>query len=293
MIQALTEPMASKTRLIEGRYEQHELLASGGLANIYVGWDHELLRPVAIKRLRDDLKEAIEEEGLSDHEAECLRRVRHENVMGLYATGDDESGYYQVMELVTGPNLQQIIDSVVPAMTDFVEIARQSLMGLQALHEQSVIHCDIKPDNIMLTLLGNGKQRVKIIDFGLARFEGRDAELGKVAKEEILGTPEFVSPELLQGQDPTMRSDLYALGHVLYYALAGKPAFEKATIEATLEAHLIEQPQDLCKIRPDISRELGNWVHQFMERYPEARHVSAESALKELLTLQVWADVEL
>jgi serine/threonine-protein kinase len=248
---------------------------------------------VAIKRLRDDLKDAIEEEGLSEHEAECLRKVQHENVMGLYATGDDEAGYYQVMELVTGPNLQQIIDSVVPAMTDFVEIARQALMGLAALHAQSVLHCDIKPDNIMLTLLSNGKQRVKIIDFGLARFEGLDSELGKVAKEEILGTPEFVSPELLQGQEPTRCSDLYALGHVLYYALAGKPAFEKATVEATLEAHLIEQPEDLCKIRPDISRELGNWVHQFMERYPEARHVSADSALKELLTLQVWADADL
>jgi serine/threonine protein kinase len=285
--------MASDLTLIEGRYEQHELLASGGLANVYLGWDREACSAVAIKRLRDDWSQEIQDDGLNDLEAQCLQVLKHENVMGLYAFGEDGDGFYQVMELITGPNLQQIIDAVVPAMPDFVEIARQSLLGLAAMHQQSVIHCDIKPDNIMLTLLGNGKQRVKIIDFGLARFEGRVAELGRMAKQEIMGTPEFVSPELLLGDDPTKRSDLYALGHVFYYALAGRPAFDKATVEATLEAHLNERPVDLCQIRTDISLELGNWVHQFIERYPEARHASAESALTELLTLQVWADADL
>ncbi|NJK90659.1 MAG: serine/threonine protein kinase [Blastochloris sp.] len=284
--------MDKEKKLIEGRYEQHEILATGGLAHIYLGWDHQEFRPVAVKRLRDDLKEAIEAESLNRHEAECLRAVRHENVMGLYTTGEDEAGYYQVMELVTGPNLQQIIDSVMPAATDFVEIARQALSGLGAIHEKGVIHCDIKPDNLMITLLANGKQRIKIIDFGLARFQEQEENLGEVAKEEIFGTPEFVSPELLEGKPPTMLSDLYALGHVFYYALAGRPAFEKNTVEKILEAHLREQPEDLCRLRPDLSRDLGNWVHQFIERHPEARHMSTASALKELESLPVWADVE-
>jgi eukaryotic-like serine/threonine-protein kinase len=279
--------------LIEGRFEQHELLATGGLAHIYMGWDQQEMKAVAVKRLREDLKEAIEEERLNEHEAECLKAVQHENVMGLLASGEDEEGYFQIMELVTGPNLQQIIDSVLPAVTDFVDIARQALLGLSSLHQRSVLHCDIKPDNIMLTLLSSGKYRVKLIDFGLARFADRDASLGNVAQEEIFGTPEFVSPELLEGKPPTYHSDLYALGHVFYYAIAGRPAFEKPSVDQILKAHLKEQPMDLCAIRPEISRELGNWVHQFIERYPEARHMSAESALNELMNLQVWADVEL
>lgn len=282
-----------KRLLLEGRYEQHELLASGGLAHVYLGWDYKNSHAVAIKRLRTEIKDAVEQETLSAHEVACLRAVQHENVMGLYASGEDEHGHYQIMELITGPNLQSIIDSVMPAVSDFVELAGQALSGLHALHEKSVIHCDIKPDNIMLTLLSNGRVRIKIIDFGLARFAGFEEELDEAARGEIFGAPEFVSPELLEGKPPTMLSDIYALGHVLYYLLAGRPAFEKDLLNDVLKAHLNEQPVSLLTLRPDISMDLSNWVHQFIERYPEARHPSAEIALKELKNLRLSAHAEI
>ncbi|MDZ4787856.1 MAG: serine/threonine-protein kinase [Blastochloris sp.] len=281
-----------KKILINGRYEQHELLASGGLSHIYLGWDYKDSHAVAIKRLRTEMKDAVEQETLNAHEVACLRAVQHENVMSLYASGEDELGHYQIMELITGPNLQSIIDSVMPAVSDFVELAGQALSGLNALHEKSVIHCDIKPDNIMLTLLSNGRVRIKIIDFGLARFDGFTEELNEAAREEIFGAPEFVSPELLEGKNPTMLSDIYALGHVLYYLLAGRPAFEKDLLNDILRAHLNEQPVSLLTLRPDISMDLSNWVHQFIERYPEARHPSAECALKELKNLRLSTHAE-
>lgn len=282
-----------KKLLIEGRYEQHEMLASGGLANVFLGWDYQTSQPVAIKRLREDLKDIAERERLNAHEIVCLKAVQHENVMALYSSGEDKTGYYQIIELITGPNLQGIIDSVLPAVNDFIELARQALSGLHAMHEKSIIHCDIKPDNIMLTLLTNGGVQVKLIDFGLARFIGFDEELNEQEREEIFGTPEFVSPELLEGKPPTTQSDLYALGHVFYYLLAGHPAFEKPKLDDVLRAHLNEQPVNLITIRPDIGLELNNWVHQFIERYPEARHPSAETALLELQTISSSTYAEL
>lgn len=285
--------ISDKKVLIEGRYEQHELLASGGLAHVFLGWDYKNSQPVAIKRLREDVKDYAERERINSHEIVCLKAVQHENVMAFYCSGEDESGYYQILELITGPNLQGIIDSVLPAVSDFTELARQALSGLHAMHENSIIHCDIKPDNIMLTLLPNGRVRVKLIDFGLARFSGFDEELSEHEREEIFGTPEFVSPELLEGKLPTHQSDLYALGHVFYYLLAGHPAFEKPNLDDVLRAHLNEQPVNLITIRPDIGLGLNNWVHQFIERYPEARHPSAEVALNELQNLPLSPYVEL
>lgn len=267
------------TKLINNRYEQYQLIGSGGLAQIYEGWDVVEHRAIAIKKLSPDATRAYYEEGLGKFEAPTLNLARHPNIIELYDSGEDEEGLFHILELVEGQNLEQILQRAPLIESDFLTVAHQCLEGLAAIHRQNIFHCDIKPENIMITRDEFGAIKVKILDFGLAKFFHENQSLAELGKQEILATPEYVSPELLRGEKITIASDLYSMGQVFYHCLAGEPAFSFDNIDEIVKAHLNDIPRPLLEIRPDIDPVIARCIHKLLNKVPKDRYPSADAIL--------------
>jgi serine/threonine-protein kinase len=274
---------------IANRYRVFATLGMGGLGVVYSGWDHELNRPVAIKRIksREDATpgDLVEE---AFNEARALALLRHPHVVKLYDFGMDEEGPYFIMEHIEGYTLQHRIDSGVLTVEEFRHIAHMTLEGLSAAHRLGIVHLDIKPSNLMLEENPDGRIHVKILDFGLSRLQ-TPARRGQTCGTSIFGTYFYVAPEqILQGEIGP-RTDLYSLGHVLYHALTRLPAFYAPTIEEVLQMHLHARPVNIRDMRPDMDAMLGAWLHRLMERSPEHRHPDAAEAVRELARIHLGA----
>jgi len=272
---------------IANRYRVYATLGAGGLGVVYSGWDHELNRPVAIKRIKsreDATHGQVVEEAFN--EARALALLRHPHVVKLYDFGMDEQGPYFIMEHIEGYTLQQKIDTGVLSVEEFRHIAHMTLEGLSAAHRLGIVHLDIKPSNLMLEEAPDGRLNVKILDFGLSRLQ-TPARKGGTCGSSIYGTYFYVAPEqILQGEIGP-RTDLYSLGHVLYHALIRLPAFYAPTIEEVLQMHLHSRPVLVRDLRPDIDPMLGSWLHRLMERNPDHRFPDAAEAVRDLARIHL------
>jgi len=204
-------------RLVAGRYRIIALLGKGGMGEVYRADDLTLGQAVAMKFLPD---EAARDESLLErfrNEVRMARRVSHPNVCRVYDVGEVEGQTFFTMEYIDGEDLASLLRRIGRLPADkAVEIARQLCAGLAAAHAKGVLHRDLKPANIML----DGRGQVVITDFGLAGVA--DNIRGPEVRS---GTPVYMSPEQLTGKEVTMRSDIYALGLVLYEVFTGKRAF--------------------------------------------------------------------
>jgi serine/threonine protein kinase len=272
---------------IANRYRVFAPLGSGGLGVVYSGWDHELNRPVAIKRIRQ--REDVSPQGLLEeafNEARALALLRHPHVVRLYDFGMDEQGPYFVMEHIEGYTLQHKIDSGIMTVEEFRHIAHMALEGLSAAHRLGIIHMDIKPSNLMLHENPDGRLNLKILDFGLSRLQ-TNAQSGETCGTSIYGTYFYVSPEqILQGEIGP-RTDLYSLGHVLYHALTRLPAFYAPSIEEVLKMHLHATAVSVQDMRPDMDAGLAAWLHRLMALRPEDRFPDAITAVRELARIHL------
>jgi serine/threonine protein kinase len=276
------EPVQPRqNRLIRGRYWTRDPIGTGGLGVVFSGWDEELQRPVAIKRLNPQALGSDTDEVQIWNEARSLATLQHPNIVTLFDFGRDRDGVFFIMELLQGENLERYIERTRLAESDFLSIAHQALEGLCAAHNCGVLHLDIKPSNFIINRGASGQLTLKMLDFGLSRLLLPSDTLDTKAAQ-LMGTPEYVAPEQLRRQPVDVRTDLYSLGHVFYHALAGKPAFNHKVISMILDAHIREEPQRLHEVRPDISQSLCQWVHYLMRREPEKRPVSAAAALQDL-----------
>src|SRR5579859_382791 len=220
-------------RLLAGRYRIIALLGRGGMGEVYRADDLTLGQAVALKFLPE---EASRDEALLErfrNEVRIARRVSHPNVCRVYDVGEIDGQTYFTMEYVDGEDLASLLRRIGRLPQDkAVEIARQLCAGLAAAHAKGVLHRDLKPANIML----DGRGRAVMTDFGLAslaeRIEGYDARSG---------TPAYMAPEQLAGQEVTARSDIYSLGLVLYEIFTGKRAFDAETL-AGLVKQRYERP---------------------------------------------------
>lgn len=272
---------------IASRYRVVAPLGSGGLGVVYSGWDHELNRPVAIKRVkpRDDadcwriLEEAF-------HEARALSILRHPHVVRLHDFGQDAEGPYFVMEHVDGCTLQARIDQGPVPMNEFRHIAHMALEGLSAAHRLGLLHLDIKPSNLMLHRNADGRLNLKVLDFGLSRFQ--ESAPGEAPPQSMVyGTYLYIAPEQIRRRALDARTDLYALGHVLYHTLARMPAFTGPSIQAVLQMHLSKNPPDVREVRGDVSEDLALWLARMMAREPAERFADAPAALRELARISI------
>jgi serine/threonine-protein kinase len=259
--------------LFAGRYEIKEILGMGGMGVVYRAFDRELAEPLAIKTLRT---EVVGSDGVAlerfKQEIRLARKITHRNVVRTYDLGETGGTYYITMEFVEGTPLKQLIESrgrlPVPVT---LTIGKQLCRALEVAHEQGVIHRDVKPQNIVVEPNGF----IKVMDFGIARLVNPPKGKGLTEVGTAIGTPDYMSPEQLLGEEIDARSDLYSTGAVLFECLTGRQPFVAESVYALVAKHLEEEPADPREINPDVSEPLGQVVLKAMAKQRDARYASA------------------
>jgi len=255
--------------LVAGRYRIVSLLGRGGMGEVYRATDLTLSQPVALKFLPDsgaDHQRALER---FHSEVRIARQVSHPNVCRVYDVGEAEGMAYISMEYVDGEDLASLLQRIgrLPA-GKALEIARKISAGVAAAHDKGVIHRDLKPANIMLDRRGN----VVIMDFGLAAVanELRGAEARS-------GTPAYMAPEQLRGEQVTAKSDIYALGMVLYEIFTGKRAYEAASMAELIRMQESAQITSMSSLAADIDPAVEKAIRRCLDPDPAKRPASALS----------------
>ncbi|MEX1119059.1 MAG: serine/threonine-protein kinase [Terrimicrobiaceae bacterium] len=266
--------------LIKGRYSLDRELGRGGAGEVFLAYDQQLERWVAIKRMRVDMGGVAEREKFAIREAKRLARLQHPNIVTVYDLLEHEGDLLLVMEYLAGRTLEDLEDPLV--FRDFVEVARQSLVALVAAHDIGMIHLDIKPTNIMLERMASGHLNTKLLDFGLATLLEQSLPEENEDEESVLGSVYNMAPEQLQREPLGFYTDLYSLGCAFYFALSRKEPFEAESVEAVIDAHLRHDFVPLAKRRPDIPKDVCRWVERLMARTPSERPAGAQQALAEL-----------
>ena len=256
-----------------GRYEMKEILGAGGMGVVYRAFDRELQEPVAIKTLRPEAMAggtvALDR---FKQEIRLARRIAHRNVVRTYDLCEVNGMYYLTMEYVEGTSLKQLIVSrarlpVAVALT----VGKQLCRALEVAHAESVIHRDIKPQNIVVDPSGF----IKVMDFGIARLANPPKGKGLTEAGISIGTPEYMSPEQLSGTDLDPRSDLYSAGVVLFECVTGRVPFEAETTWALVAKHLEEEPPNPRTLNAEVPETLAAVILKAMAKDRERRFATA------------------
>ncbi|HWM88298.1 MAG TPA: serine/threonine-protein kinase, partial [Kofleriaceae bacterium] len=272
---APAEPMTDELQIgqmLDNRYRIDRLIGRGGMGAVYLAHDEVLDELVALKVVSaahsSDPQESADR---FRREASAARRVLSPNVIRIHDLGQTKSGLlYISMEHFAGRTLAEIIQTRGPLpLSELRDILGQVCDGLGAAHEAGVVHRDLKPQNVLV-----GERRsVKIIDFGLAKSTFLR---GMTATGLIMGTPHYMAPEQVKGDDVGAACDIYALGALAFHAATGQPPFDGATPIAVGFAHLTEPPRDPRLLRPDLPEELGRAILSALSKLPRERPRSAE-----------------
>jgi serine/threonine-protein kinase len=210
------------------RYQIQEPLRSGGMANIYIAWDTALQRYVAVKRLKPELLDDPVALAAFHAEARTLAALRHPHIVEVFDAHLDDHQPYLVMELVDGPTLSQLMPLPPEQAVDY---ALQIAAALAHSHANGVIHCDIKPDNILIDQAGH----VKLLDFGISMVGGQACE------GAVLGSPHYIAPERVLGTPLTPAADVYSLGIVLFQMITGVVPFDGPDAATIAHMHITER----------------------------------------------------
>lgn len=244
------------------------------MGSVYAAQDERLGRIVALKVLRADLATDPKARDRFLREAQIAAQLVHPHIVRTYDVGDASEGPFLVQELLDGRTL----DSVIPLPPEqAIAVARAVAEALAYIHGQGYVHCDIKPQNIML--LGDPSSlRVVLLDFGIARIAGTDTTT-------LIATPQYLAPERMLGTPPTPASDLYALGIVLYETIAGRPPFDAPTMHGILEQH---RTAPIPPLQPGIphSATLDHMINKLAAKQPSDRYPSASAALRDIEAVQ-------
>ena len=253
--------------VLAGRYRIVGLIGRGGMGEVYRADDLKLDQPVALKFLPHDLGTDEARLGRFYREVRVARQVSHNAVCRVYDVGEAEGHFFLSMELVDGENLASLLRRIGRLPPDkALDIARQLCAGLAAAHEKGVLHRDLKPANVML----DGQGNVRITDFGLASV----AE--SLGDEDIRsGTPCYMSPEQLQGREVSVRSDVYALGLVLYELYTGRRAFAGKSLAEFVRKHRDERPIEPSAVVAGLDPAVERAILACLEKEPRRRPASA------------------
>ena len=255
---------------VEGRYRLERELGHGGMATVYLAEDLFHNRPVALKVLRREITGLLGS-GRFRREIEILLRLRHPSIVPVLDAHESPFLHYYVMPYVPGETLRDLLAREGPLpIREVLRIAGTIAEALDYAHSQNVLHRDIKPANILLE--GN---RVVVCDFGVARaVEAASADTFS-SSGLVLGTFAYMSPEQAVGGEMDQRTDVYALGCVIYEMLAGEPAFSGPTSQAVRARVVSQEPQPLRVVRPDVPAEFETALRRALSKVPERRPVSA------------------
>lgn len=256
------------------------------MALVYRGTDTTLDRRVAVKVLRPELSNQPDVVARFRREAHAAAKLNHPNIVQIYDTGVDDGRYYIVMEYLPEMNLKEIIKRYAPLPLDkVVEVAIACCEALAYAHRQGIVHCDVKPHNVLFTDDG----RAKLSDFGIAAAVG---EAGLTADGKVLGSAHYIAPEQAQGAPAGPLSDLYSLGVTLYEALTGRLPFDGETAADIAAQHLREAPPSPRSINPDIPPDVEFIIQKAMARDPQRRYRSADEMLAALRKLERGMDLD-
>jgi len=267
-------------KIFNSRYRVDGNLGNGGMANVYVGTDTLLRRRVAIKVLREQYASDDDFVRRFSYEAQSAAKLSHPNIVNVYDFGREDHSYYIVMELVDGATLGDIMrdERVLPEPVA-VDYAIQIASGLANAHRQGLLHRDVKPANILVTK----DDVVKLTDFGIARAVSEHT-LGVTQPGMVMGSVAYISPEQAQGHEIDERSDLYAVGVVLYQMLTGSLPFTGDTPVAVALKHVSAEPPPIDPATSNVSPAVASIVARLLRKDPQERFASATelaSALRE------------
>lgn len=256
--------------LLGGRYRLDTVLGRGGMAAVWRAVDVRLDRPVAVKVLDGAALTEPAAVQRFHREARTVARLTDPHVVSVYDVGSDADRHYLVMELVRGRSLAELLTSGALPIAGAVGIAVQVCEALAAAHSAGVVHRDVKPGNILV----DDKGRVKVCDFGIARLVGA-AQPTLTAVGAVIGTSHYMAPEQVAGGPVDARTDLYALGCVLYAMLTGAPPFDGQDALGVAWQQLHRDPEPVAARRPDVSAPLAALVEQLLAKEPQDRPRSA------------------
>ncbi len=265
--EAAAPEVVSVGTMLANRYRVDKLLGRGGMGAVYLAYDEVLSEHVALKMISaawsHDQRALIER---FRREASAARKVSHPNVVRIHDLGETSDGLmYISMEYLAGKTLADLLAARgTLGVREHRDIVGQICDGLGAAHEVGVIHRDLKPQNVLV----GERNAVKIIDFGLAKTAMMS---GMTATGLMLGTPYYMSPEQVRGQEVDARSDIYSLGALSYHALTGQPPFDGDTPIAIGFAHCSEQPTPPRELRKGISNELNDTILAALAKDPRDR----------------------
>jgi serine/threonine protein kinase len=266
--------------LFAGRYEIIEELGKGGMGSVYKAFDQKLQEVVALKIIRPELGFNAAAVERFKTELKNARKIAHRHVCRLYDLGEAGLVQFISMEYVEGEDLKKFIRRAGPIGAGrAVAIARQVAEGLAEAHRMGVIHRDLKPQNIMVDRDG----RARIMDFGLSRFLESE---GMTGTGVMLGTPEYMSPEQVELRDIDARSDLYAMGVILFEMVTGHVPFEGQTPLAVAIKHKSEPPPDARETNPLVPEPLVRIIYRCLEKDPGKRFQSADELAEALAALE-------
>ncbi|MGD2155128.1 MAG: protein kinase, partial [Gemmatimonadales bacterium] len=262
------------------RYEVLEQLGRGGMGEVYRALDTEIGEEVALKLLRPEITVDPKLVERFRNELRLARRISHPNVCRVYHIGEHDGAYYITMELVAGEDLLSLVRRCGPLdPAQLIPVARQVCAGLAEAHRLDVIHRDLKPQNVMIDRHG----KVQVMDFGIARHAGSS---GMTETGVVVGTPEYMSPEQIEGTGVDARSDIYSLGAILFELVTGRPPFQGPTALAIAVKHQTTPAPDPRALNAQVPDEIGRLISKCLEKDKQERYQSTTALLVELERLE-------
>ncbi len=272
-------------KVIDGRYRVESILGQGGMGVVFKAVQTSVQRPVAMKTLHPQLAMAATFFERFKREAEIASRLHHPNIITIFDFGRTGDGLcYYVMEMLHGESLRQRVKREGPmTLRQAAAVIEQATLGVGHAHKQGVIHRDIKPHNVMLSLI-DGNEYVKVLDFGLVKAMEQEEEEQLTSTGQVLGTPQYMPPEQAGGEKVDHRSDLYSLTGVFFYCLTGHSPFGANTVRKALQASLTQKPPPIASYRKGapVPDSIDRFVQKGLQAEAEERFQSAEEFIESL-----------
>jgi len=266
--------LAGRTSLFLGKYVLIRPLGRGGMGTVFLGRHPTMNRQVALKILSKRVRKdpGSLERFLS--EARAVAALNHPNIVQAYDVDNHRDRYYIVLEYVQGHDLREIVQAEGPlSCARAADYIHQACQGLAHAHGRNMIHCDVKPSNLLLSAQGT----VKIADLGVARLTAGSEDSSGRKEGKVLGTVDYLAPEqAVKGSDFDHRVDIYSLGCTLYYLLTGRPPFAEGTLAQRIVKHQTQEPPKILDLRPDVHKDLVDICRKMMAKDPDDRFQSVE-----------------
>jgi len=279
-------------RTIAGRYNILRRLGEGGMGVVYSAMDTRLEKQVAIKVLKEDFAHRSDVVARFTQEAKSAARIKHENVLDVTDYGATEDGsFYIAMELLVGTDLADVLQKEgAIELHRALNVAIQVTRALGAAHGKGIVHRDLKPENVFLVRADDGREVVKIVDFGIAQMKDMTGQGGKKLTQTgmIFGTPEYMSPEQAKGAAIDHRVDIYAVGVILYEMAAGRTPFVGDSFMGILTQHLYEPAPAILSLNPNaqITPEYEAVIARALAKNPDERYQSMQELCDDLIKVR-------